>query len=36
MLKDLPREVNCGLKPVPEKTKIGACTIFEQQQGYVT
>jgi hypothetical protein len=33
ILKVLPREENCSLKPVPEKTKCGACIHFEQQQG---
>jgi hypothetical protein len=25
ILKEFPREVNCSLKPVPEKTRFGAC-----------
>jgi hypothetical protein len=32
-LKVLPREEDYSLKPVPKKTKLGACTCFEQQQG---
>jgi hypothetical protein len=32
-LKVLPREEDCSLKPVPEKTKYGVRTCFEQQQG---
>ena len=33
ILKVLPREANYSLKPVPEKTKRGVRTCFEQQQG---
>jgi hypothetical protein len=33
MLKALPRDENYRLKPVPEKTKYGVRTCFEQHDG---